>query len=91
MHFFNCVDKIKVYSDSKIKNLYLNGEFKDNTKNLNIIMIIDEFDSLIDPIKSNYNITSHKIPFEKELCELIKIIVIYLKTKELLIICLLFL
>ena len=82
MHFFNCIDKIKVYSDSKIKNLYLNGEFKDYTKNKNIIMIIDEFDSLIDPIKSNYNITSHKIPFQKELCELIKIIVIYLKTSE---------
>jgi hypothetical protein len=82
MNFFNCINKINVYSDSKIKNLYLNGKFKDEDKNKDIVMIIDEFDSLIDPIKSNYNVTLHKVPFDKELCDFIKIIVLYLRTNE---------
>ena len=81
MNFFNCIGKIKVYSDSKIKNLYLNNHFNNEIQNSNTVMIIDEFDSLIDPIKSNYNITFDKVPFEKDLCDLIKNIVIDINNK----------
>ena len=78
-YIFNCEEKIKIFSDNEIKLEYLNGRFKSNKE---YVMIIDEFDSLIDPNKSNFNITSNKIKFEDELCDFIKEIVIHIKDKE---------
>ena len=78
-YLFNCIDKIQVFSDNDIKYKYLNNGFDDES-NKDIVMIIDEFDSLIDPIKSNYNITiKSKEKFDQELCDFIKNIVIYIK------------
>ena len=45
-----------ICSDSKIKELFLLKLFTHQTENLKSIMLIDEFDSILDPIKSNFNI-----------------------------------
>jgi hypothetical protein len=49
-------NNIIICSDAKIKELFLLGLFIDIEKNNNSIMLIDEFDSILDPIKSNFNI-----------------------------------
>ena len=47
---------IIITTDSEIKQLFLDGYFTDIHKNENIIFLMDEFDNMIDPLKSNYNI-----------------------------------
>jgi len=76
---FDCNEKIIIMSDVDVKYKYLNGDFKSNK---NSVMIIDEFDSLIDPMKSNFNVTKEKINFDEHLCELVKKIVIHLYDKD---------
>ena len=49
-------NNIIICSDAKIKELFLQGLFIDISKNNNSIMLIDEFDSILDPTKSNFNI-----------------------------------
>jgi len=52
---FKINNKVSVHSDSKIKLMYLKNEIKEDS-----IMIIDEFDTIINPLTSNFNITKHK-------------------------------
>ena len=49
---------IIVISDSDIKKSFFESKFI--TDNDNKIMIIDEFDTIIDPMKSNYNLVTQK-------------------------------
>jgi hypothetical protein len=65
--------KILILSDVDIKELFLNGTF--NNDNSNYIMLIDEFDSILDPLQSNYNITINKTLKFKELIDFVKYIV----------------
>jgi len=53
---FNLNNIINIVSDSEIKNMFLNGNFNNEDRNKNTIFIIDEIDSILDPLKSNYNI-----------------------------------
>jgi hypothetical protein len=69
---------VKVMSDSEIKYKFLEGYFMEN--NADKVFIIDEFDSLLDPIKSNYNIVDDKVldtttiyQFIKKIVDLIKL------------------
>ena len=55
-HIFD-TDNIKILSDDKAKENFLQMKFKNDGKS---IMLIDEFDYLIDPLKSNFNITLSK-------------------------------
>jgi len=77
---FNC--GIIILTDNEIKYEYLKNRFQDDEYNKNCVMIIDEFDSLIDPIKSNFNITSEKFKFDDNLIELVKQIVIHLQKND---------
>jgi len=52
--------EILIFSDTKIKELFLLKIFEDRSLNKDIIMLIDEFDYILDPIKSNLNITDKK-------------------------------
>ena len=60
IQLFNIKDNIKIFTDSDIKYKFLDGEFTNNGDNKNKIMLIDEFDSIINPIKSNYNLIAEK-------------------------------
>jgi hypothetical protein len=55
-HVFNS-DNILILSDDTAKEYFLENKFKNDDKS---IMIIDEFDYLIDPLRSNFNITINK-------------------------------
>ena len=76
-HIFNIEDKIKIKSDSEIKYNFLNGDFTNGITNTNSIFIIDEFDSLLDPAKSNFNIVENKkisiTPIFKVINQIIKL------------------
>jgi len=52
---FELDDKIIIKSDRDIKFDYLNGETYDDS-----IFLIDEFDTILDPLKSNFNLTNIK-------------------------------
>jgi len=52
---FKIKDMVSVHSDTEIKLMYLRNEIKKGS-----IMIIDEFDTIINPLTSNFNITKHK-------------------------------
>ena len=60
---FNIEDNINVVSDSDIKNKFLEGYFNNltPTQKSSHIFLIDEFDSLLDPLKSNYNVVNKYI------------------------------
>ena len=49
-------NNIIITTDTQIKNMFLNGNFTDENDNKNIIFLIDEFDSILNPLKSNYNV-----------------------------------
>lgn len=57
---FGVNNKVTVISASEIKNKFLEGYFINQSENIKKVFIIDEFDSLLDPIKSNYNIVDKK-------------------------------
>jgi hypothetical protein len=58
-HIFNIKDKVKILNDSTIKKYYLSDVFL-NDDNSDTIMLIDEFDSILDPMKSNFNVVIEK-------------------------------
>jgi hypothetical protein len=55
---FNNLNSIYILSDSNIKERFLNGDFQN--QNRKKIFLIDEFDSLLDPLQSNFNISYNK-------------------------------
>jgi len=60
---FNISDKIIIKSEYEIKEMYLNKVFHDmpDDDKHKMIFLIDEFDYILDPLKSNYNvILDHK-------------------------------
>lgn len=73
----------KVMSDTEIKNNFLNGDFLDETTNSKTVFIIDEFDSLIDPTKSNFNVVKEKTVSTFTLFNFINQVVKLLKTNNL--------
>ena len=74
---------IIVISDSEIKELFLDGKFMDEEKNKNIIFLIDEIDSLIDPLKSNYNIViSKNTQINPDIIKFIKEIIVLIKNNQ---------
>ena len=75
LNFFNVLDKVFIVSDSEIKLKFLNGEFNNIEQNKNTIMLIDEFDSILDPLKSNFNITKKKTENVTNLYKLLKYII----------------
>ena len=83
MYVFNLSNTCEVVSDSEIKNRFLNGEFINQTTNENKIFIIDEFDSLLDPTKSNFNVVKDKKLSTFKLYQLIMQIVLELKNNNL--------
>jgi hypothetical protein len=58
-HVFNILN-LDVFSDYKMKENFLEGKYDNIDENNNNIMLIDEFDYLLDPLKSNFNITYNK-------------------------------
>ena len=81
INIFN-LNNIYILSDSQVKYKFLNGNFMENNKNK--IMLIDEFDSVLDPLKSNYNLVEEKT---KNVTDIYKIILYIVKeiNKEILI------
>ena len=80
---FGVTDKVTVLSASEVKNQFLEGEFILNEDNKNKVFIIDEFDSLLDPIKSNYNIVDKKEINTTNLYRFIHQVVYLIKLKNL--------
>jgi reverse gyrase len=60
INIFNLGNSLKITTDSKIKENFLDGSFNNIERNKNTIMLIDEFDTIIDPLQSNFNITNEK-------------------------------
>ena len=60
INIFRLNKNVEIYSDSEIKEQFLNGTFSNAIRNSNKVMLIDEFDTVLDPIKSNFNITEKK-------------------------------
>ena len=58
---------IQILSDDKIKEMFLDKSFNDTEANKNYMMLIDEFDSILDPLQSNYNIIADKSPKQGEI------------------------
>jgi len=65
------IENIHIKSDDEIKNDFLNEKFI-STKNT--VFLIDEFDSLINPLKSNFNLVKEKSVNIDSFIEIIKII-----------------
>lgn len=76
MYINDCDHKIYVCSDSEIKKKFLDQNFINDESNKNTVFIIDEFDSLLDPLKSNFNIVEKK---DIEIIKLFNFIYPYIK------------
>ena len=78
---FELEEQIFIKSDKDIKLDYLNGE-----KYTDSIFLIDEFDTILDPLKSNFNLTneSFKKNINKAILDIIKetIKLIFFNNKE---------
>ena len=72
---FTHKNNIKVYSESNIKYEFLMDKFSDSELRSNFVFLIDEFDTVVDPIKSNFNITQIKDMRCDNLIEFIKYII----------------
>jgi len=59
IHIFDLSNQVKILTDSTVKKYYLANVFS-NRDNSDTIMLIDEFDSILDPMKSNFNIINDK-------------------------------
>jgi len=81
-HVFSQSRFCMVLSDTEIKNGFLNGDFINETTNAKKIFIIDEFDSLIDPTKSNFNVVKTKTVSTFKLFQFIYQVVNLLKTNN---------
>ncbi len=81
-YVFDIENNIKIMSDSEIKLEFLKGEFANDANNSNKIFIIDEFDSLLDPAKSNFNIVDEKKLPVTQIYELVYKIVKLMESKN---------
>ena len=72
INIFN-LNNIYILSDSDIKKKFLDGEFTKNNENK--IMLIDEIDSILDPLKSNFNLVKEKTKDINNIYEIILYIV----------------
>ena len=76
INVFNVSKLVHIKTDTEIKNMFLDQNFKDTTKNNDYIFLIDEFDSIIDPLKSNYNRVLDKTKkIQKNIINIVKTIV----------------
>ena len=82
LEFFNIKKKVIIISDSDIKLKFLEGEFKDPITNMDTVILIDEFDSVLDPLKSNLNITEEKSISVKHIYKLLKHIIKELRKRK---------
>lgn len=71
IHLFDLSKKIKILTDTTIKKYYLADVFS-NIDNTDTVMLIDEFDSILDPMKSNFNIINEKEKSKNLLFDLLK-------------------
>jgi hypothetical protein len=71
IHIFDLSNKIKILTDTTIKKYYLADVFLNND-NTDTVMLIDEFDSILDPMKSNFNIINEKEKSNNLLFNLLK-------------------
>ena len=51
--FFNI--NVEIMTDNEIKHNFLGGKYINEKQNSDYIMLIDEFDSILNPLASNYN------------------------------------
>jgi hypothetical protein len=60
------IENILIRSEDDIKNDFLEGKFleDESISNNNIVFLIDEFDSLINPLKSNFNFIEENLSQE---------------------------
>ncbi len=72
---FDIEKQINVVSDIEIKKLFLGGKFTDLSFNKDLVFLIDEFDSIVDPLKSNFNQTIDKNISITNLYKLLKIFI----------------
>ncbi len=77
---FELNHKIKILSDIEIKIEFLEGKFINNE--LNYVLLIDEFDTIIDPVKSNFNLTIKKDVKIIKIYNLLKHMVSIIKCKK---------
>ena len=68
--FFNIKEKVQILSESEVKIKFLEGEYMDS--NDNYIMLMDEFDTLLNPLTSNFNMIENKSGSTKKLFTIIK-------------------
>lgn len=66
--FFN-IKNFTIINDINIKNEFLESKFNNLNENKKKIFIFDEFDYLIDPIKSNFNLITNKDIPVIEICK----------------------
>jgi hypothetical protein len=71
IHIFDLSNQVKILTDSTIKKYFLADVFS-NRNNSDTIMLIDEFDSILDPMKSNFNIINDKTKSTNLLFNLLK-------------------
>jgi hypothetical protein len=79
---FELDKKINIVSDIKIKMDFLEGKFTNGQEQTQNVFLIDEFDTVLDPIKSNFNLTIKKDTPTNNIYNLIKYIVQIIKTKK---------
>ncbi len=72
---FDIEKQINIVSDIEIKKLFLGGKFTDLSFNKDLVFLIDEFDSIVDPLKSNFNQTIDKNISVTNLYKLLKIFI----------------
>jgi hypothetical protein len=60
IQLFDIGKNINIFTDNDIKNIFLEEGFNNYQKNKEYILLIDEFDNLLDPLYSNYNIIEKK-------------------------------
>ena len=67
INIFELKDNIIIKSDEDIKNDYLTETtiYKQKKYNENLIFLIDEFDTILDPLKSEFNLTKQE--FKKKI------------------------
>ena len=80
---FNISNKIIIKSEYEIKEMYINQIFHVMTddKKKELIFLIDEFDYILDPLKSNYNIILDYRP-KNDLTTVIKILYNFIENCE---------
>lgn len=78
INFFNIENNVKILSDSEIKLEFLNGVFMKEKIRQQSIFLIDEFDTILDPLKSNFNLSNDKNIDVTKIYKIINYIIEYL-------------